>query len=1134
MRNRDVRHLEWRERTSGATAYVDDLRAADALVAAVLRSPHRHARIVGVDTSRAEASPGVRAVIIGADFPDRRYTDYGTSDRPPLARDEVRFVGQEVAAVAAVSGDAARAALDLIRVEYAPLSLFPDFESQLVSDGVRPKESVAGSIDRFFGDRDALSVHAPVSVSGVYRFGSQAHACMEPQAVMADWDPQSQLLSIWAPTQGPRNVQREIAKVLALEIDQVRVHQVAAGGDFGSRVRPSDIEALTAALAIKAEQKVRMVLSRDDEFAHTKRRHDFVVRLTTGADESGRVIRREGEILVESGGYAQAGVSEMGYCSQLLASQYRADCAHFTGTTFYTHRRPGGAFRGAGGPQAAFAIESQMDELADRVGVDPIDLRVLNAHSAGETTIAGWEIESSRLVDCLQAARDGLDWDAKRPRGGSGFGVGIAAGMHVSGALTSPHATTSVATVEVDREGSIVVRTGAGDPGTGQSMVAGILVAEELGVAPEQLRVVYADTSETPYDPGAGASKGTFMTGGAALGAGRETAARLKTLAAKKLAVAEDQVRLEGGFASAGEHSLSFGDLVGASPDAVAGVLRVEYTHVVDMPLVQGPTGFGNLSPAYGFAAHAVELNVDRKTGRVDVTRVVAVHDSGTIVNPIGARGQVVGGIVMALGAALGEELVYVEDRLANGSYTEYALPRAADAPDVSVTFLESDVEGPGPRGAKGLAEVALAPVAAAVSNAVSHAIGVRITNLPITPDKVLHALEAAGEAGGPLRSWRSTWRRFDLSLWWVLAMRWAYPRGLHAVLHRFGTRFARRPAHLAPIEIVVPSTPIEAAKALERDKGARPLGGGSDLLLARNQGLVREHVLVDLTRVADVATIEVTPDGDLRIGGAVALARLAVFASQHKDDAIAATIDTIATPQIRSVATVGGNLCQEKRCGYFRNGFSCYKRGGFTCPCYAVLGDHRFYHAAVGGHRCQATTPSDLATTFAALDGVVEVQGPRGLRLLTIEQLYKGPGETTLRSGEFIAHVVIPAAARRRSTAFEKLRLYDGGFALVAACVSLEVGRMGQIVECRAVLGGIAPKPLRATATETSLIGCAPADWRVDAACTAWTVTANPLPGNSWKLRAGSGLLARAMQSALESRAFVETEVGLSVHESA
>lgn len=1120
MRNRDVRHLEWRDRTSGATLYVDDLPPTGVLVASVLRSPHRHARIVSIDTGRAAASPGVRAVVTGADFPDRRYSDYGTQDRPPLARDEVRFVGQDVAAVAAVSEGAARAALDLIRVTYAPLPLFPTFESQLASETARSQDSVAGSIDRFFGDRDALNVQTPVSVSGVYRFGSQAHACMEPQAVMADWDPATQVLSIWAPSQGPRNVQREIAKVLALDLDQVWVHQIAAGGDFGARVRPGDIEALTAALAIKAEQKVRMVLSRNDEYAHTKRRHDFVVRLTTGADADGRIVRREGDILVESGGYAQAGVSEMGYCSQLLASQYRADGAHFTGTAFYTHRRPGGAFRGAGSPQAAFAIESQMDELADLVGADPIDLRVLNAHTAGETTIAGWEIESSRLVDCLQTVRDQVGWDAKRPLSGSGYGIGIAGGMHVSGAMTTAHATTSSATVEVDRQGSIVVRTGAGDPGTGQSMVAGILVADELGVTPEQLQVVYADTTETPYDPGAGASRGTFMTGSAALGAGRETAARLRALASKKLSVSEDQIRLKDGFALAGDESLSFGDLVALSPDAVDGVLRVEYTHVVNMPLVEGPTGHGNLSPTYGFAAHAVELDVDRMTGRVNVTRVVAVHDSGTIVNPIGARGQVVGGIVMALGAALGEELVYVEDRLANGSYTEYALPRAADAPDVSVTFLESDGAGPGPHGAKGLAEVALAPVAAAVANAVAHAIGVRITELPITPDKILNALEADGRAGAPMPSWRNTSGKFDRHRWWVLAMRWAYPHGLHAVLHRFGTRFARRRAPSVPIQIVVPSTPVEAADELKRDRDTRPLGGGSDLLVARNQGLLGGHVLVDLTRVADLTTLQVTAAGDLRIGGAATLDQLAAFASEHGDDALAATIDTIATPQVRSAATVGGNLCQEKRCGYFRNGFSCYKRGGVTCPCYAVLGDHRFYHAAVGGHRCQATTPSDLATTFAALDAVVEVQGPDGVRRLAIDRLFKGPGETTLRDGEFIAHVVIPAAARRWSTAFKKLRLYDGGFALVAASVSLEVDHWGRITDCRAVLGGIAPKPLRAAATEKALIGCTAADGRLEQACTAWTATANPLPGNVWKLRAGSGLLTQATQSALESRA--------------
>jgi CO/xanthine dehydrogenase Mo-binding subunit len=1114
-----VRHAEWEDRTSGRTLYVGDLPMSGVLSAALLRSPHRRARILKIDTSAAEVCPGVHAVITAADLPDRHYTDNGTSDRPALARCEVRYVGHEIAAVAADSQEQARAAIERIRVSYEPLPPFPSFESQLRSGPSGGDECIAGSFDRLFGDERCFDTEPAIHVAGEYRFGSQAHACMEPHAALASWNVENNVLDLWAPTQGTRNVQREVALMLGLDADQVRVHRIAAGGDFGSRVRPGDIEVVTAALALKTQRTVRLMLTRDEEFAHTKRRHDFVVRLSTGARADGRLLTRTAEILVESGGFAQASVSEMGYSSQLLASQYRVDAARIQGTAFYTHRRPGGSFRGAGGPQAAFALEVQMDELAERLSIDPVDLRIRNAHQPGETTASGWQIESSRLTECLQTARAAVDWDQRRALAGSGHGIGIAAGTHVSGVLTNPHATTASAIIDLGTDGSIVVRTGAGDPGTGQPMVAAILVAEEFGVDPDAVAIVYQDTADTPYDPGAGASKGTFMTGSAALGAGRLASARVRELAAAKFAVPADQVTLADGRVTAGSDTMLLGDLVASVPEAANGILRIQYRHDLELPLLTGPSGFGNLSPSYGFAAHAVELDVDRSTGRIRVHRVHAVHDSGTIINPIGARGQVVGGVVMALGAALGEELVYVEDQLANGSYTEYAVPRAADAPEVVPIFLESDT-GPGPQGAKGLAEVALAPVAAAVVNAVHHAVGVRITDLPITPDKVLAALEVADQHQIPLHGRRSTWRRIDPHRWWIHLMRWAYPHGLHAVLHRYGTRLARRRRTAARLKLIPADTGQQAARLLAQIPMSRPLGGGSDLIVARQQGLRGEENLVDLTGIDELTVLESTHEGDLRIGGAATLEDLGRFAAAHGDTAIASAIDTIATPQIRSVATVAGNLCQEKRCSYFRNGYPCYKRGGASCPCYAVLGDHRFYHAALGGHRCQATTPSDLATVFAALDAVAVLQGPTAQRRISIQDLYRGPGETTLRNGELIAEIVIPAQARRRTTAFEKLGLYDGGFAMVAACASLEVDDDGAITTCRAVLGGLASKPYRVTDTERRLIGQVPTASLIDQASASWTPHADPLPGTRWKLRAGSNLLARALRSAADQRA--------------
>lgn len=598
------------------------------------------------------------------------------------------------------------------------------------------------------------------------------------------------------------------------------------------------------------------------------------------------------------------------------------------------------------------------------------------------------------------------------------------------------------------------------------------------------------------------------MTGNAALGAGRAAAEHLRGLAAEKFAVPAAAVRLEGGRVHAGEDSISIGDLVAADPDTVDGTLSVDHRYQIDLPFAD-PSGIGNLSPTYAFAAHAVEVAVDRATGRVHVLRVVAVHDSGTILNPAGARGQVAGGVAMALGATLGEELVWCEDRVANANYSDYALPRAADVPDIETIFLESDA-GCGPLGAKGLAEIALSPVPAAVANAVAHAVGVRVRDLPITPDKLLSALHTGPHAPAPPLRRRLTPRRL-----WVSAIRWAYPRGLHAALHHGGTRLARRHRRPEPIVLRTPGTVTAATAALRAERSTRPLGGGTDLLVTRDQGVRSEHVLVDLTGVAELTRLELCPDGDLLIGGAVTLDRLATFAREHDVPALAATVETIASPQIRAAATVAGNLCQEKRCRYFRGGFDCYKRGGTTCPCYAVLGDHRHYHAALGAHRCQATTPSDLSTTLTALDAVVHVRGRSRTRTVPLAALYRGPGETVLRSDEVITHLVVPAAALRRTTVFDKLRLYDGGFALVAACVSLSTDG-GTVTQCRAVLGAIAPTPYRAVATEELLVGAPVRNEQVDRAAAAWTSEAHPLPGTTWKLPTASAMLARCIRAAI------------------
>ena len=1118
-----VRHPEWQARTSGAIDYTGDVRLDNMLVGKILRSPHAHARILDIDTTGANGIDGVAAVLTANDLPDRNYLDYGQQDRPALAHGVVRHFGQEIALVAAETAAQADRAIDAIHVRYRVLRPVTDAIAALQhsATSVHPERghaNVATSLIRRFGDPDAGKRRTVYRTKAEYHYGIQAHACMEPQSVLASWDVENGVMNLWAPTQAARNHQLEVAHMLGLELDQVRLHRVAVGGDFGSRVRATDIETLAATLSRHTSRPVMIALSRADEFAHNKHQHASRIELETGIDDTNALTFREARITVENGAFVHGGSNMMSYCSILLGAQYRLEGAEIEGQSVYTHRRPGGSFRGAGGPQAVFAIESQMDELADERGLDPIDLRLRSVNQPGDQTITGWEIGSCGVVACIEAVRERLDWDQARKLTGSGRGVGIAIAMHCSGAIVSPGTSRAEAIVEIGHNSGISLASGCSDPGTGESTVITQICAEQLGVDPSTIDLRLMDTATTPYDPGGGASRATHLTGSAVLAASKAMAETLRDIAAKEFGVTPIEVTLRDGFAVVGERRLSLGDLAAAHPDGASGLLRIEREHVAEVPIVPmtaDDSGHGNLSPSYCYAAHGVEVEVDVETGAVKVLRVVAAHDSGTIINPIGARGQVVGGVVMGLGAALGEQLLYEAGRPVNASYLDYALPRAAQAPPIEVVFV-GDESPRGPYGAKSIAEIALMPTAAAVANAVAHAVGVRVRALPISPDMIQRGLRlrSRGVRIAPL------WQRPDR--WWAATVRWLYPRGLRAVLHRWGTGLAKQSNAAGAIESVIcPADSDAAVAALAANSESCAIGGATDVLVMREQGLASPTALVDLTACDDLTAIATNEDGDLVIGAAVTLADIVrhLRSTAHPgDQALATTIDAIASVQIRETATLAGNLCQVNRCWFYRSGFNCFKRGGNTRPCYAVTGDHRYFHAVLDAGRCQAVTPSDLATTLTALDAALSIKGAaRGERSVPMAAFYTGPGETVLKHDEIVQSVTIPAAARSRTAHFEKLTLVEGGFAVVSACVSAGRDKSGDVADCRIVLGGVANTPYRAHAVERCLASAQATDDVIRTASQAWTKAAHPLLGNAWKVDAACGVLRRTMAKVLQ-----------------
>ena len=594
-----VRNVDWQLRTTGAGRYTADVELPGTLVAKVLRSPHPHARVVSIDCSRALRAPGVVAVLTAEDFGDVTYIHHGgpLSDRPPLARGVVRFIGQEVAAVAAETAAQATAALARISVRYERLPAATTV-AEALAPGAAPLHermfgpNVSSRVERHYGDPAAAS-RAATTVRGRYRFARQAHACMETSSTLASWE--DGRLDLWTSTQAPYFIRKEVAHALGLEMDRVRTHEVAVGGGFGAKSKIAEHEVLAAALSRKAGRPVRLVLDRAEEFAVTKSRHSFTVELETGADADGRLTHRVADVVVDNGAYNHSGPSVTGYGSLYLGSMYRTDGVEVEAKLVDTNTSPGGQFRGYGGPQAAFAVESGMDELADALGVDPIDLRVRNANQTGDVTHAGWRIASSRLVECLQIAREAIRWDEKRALRGSGRGVGVAAAIHVSGARVYEDAERSDAAVDVRPDGRIRVRFGGADAGTGQKTILAQIAAAELGLDVDRVDVLSMASHETPLDLGAWSSRGTYMSGHAVSLAAQSAARRLRGLAALKFGVPPDTVVIDGGRASTDGQDVEIGNLLALADDLVDGELRVEESFIADIEAVNPLTGIADL-----------------------------------------------------------------------------------------------------------------------------------------------------------------------------------------------------------------------------------------------------------------------------------------------------------------------------------------------------------------------------------------------------------------------------------------------------------------------------------------------------------------------------------------------------------
>lgn len=736
------------EKVTGRTRYLHDLALPRMLHGRILRARFPHARIVRVDTRRAAALPGVAAVVTAADVQQHPFGF--ARDHPALKGDKVRCIRDEVAAVAAETPAIAEAALDLIDVEYEELpAVFDPLEAlepgaPLVHDAL-PGNHTPLRYQFTHGDVDAAFAAAVAVVEGTYRLDFVTTACLGTMVAIADWDPGGHL-TMWSTTQVPFLYQRELANALGVPGDRVRVRQPPVGGNFGRGLDLYPIDVIAALLARRARRPVKVEFERLEEFLASPGRERCTLRLRTAAAADGRLLARDCHVVIDNGAYVSWGSTTPYVMLSTVAGLYRCPAVRFDTTIAYTNNPYSGSMRGYGNLESTFAVEAQMDDLAERLRLDPLEIRRRNATRPGDVHPQGFVITSCAMTECLDAVAAEIARDAPPARPGWRRGVGYAAMFHVAGGARIYRSDGCGAIVKLDDFGAVSVVTGATEIGQGSETVLAMIVAETLGVPLDRVTVVNDDTTVKPWDVGAHASRTTFIAGNAARLAAARVRAELLAMAAVELDAPAERLTVRDGWVLVVDEP---GRRLPYDRVVRAGHFRPGGRTLVAEAFYDPPTTMldkdlqGNVSAAYGFAAQAVLLDVEPSTGQIEVRKVASAHDVGRALNPLAAEGQIHGGIHMGLGYALSERLVVEQGHVLTATFMDYAILRADDMPALAVRLIES-VDAEGPFGAKGLGESGVIPVAAAVANAVKNAIGVRFTALPITPARVHAALNEA------------------------------------------------------------------------------------------------------------------------------------------------------------------------------------------------------------------------------------------------------------------------------------------------------------------------------------------------------------------------------------------------------
>lgn len=755
------RKVDARAKCTGQTRFADDIVLPRMLFAKMLRSHHPHALIKSIDTSKAAALPGVHAIITGADLP----IPYGilpvSQDEHALCTDKVRFVGDPVAAVAAIDEDVAFEAINLIEVEYEILPSIANVDEAILIDEPRIQTygdhgNIHKKIHLEFGDMEAGFAEADHIREDVFFYEGNTHLPMEQHSSLAHYDADNKI-TLWSSTQTPHYVHRALAKVLEMPPAHIRVIATPNGGGFGGKSDPFNHEVAVCKLAMITGRPVKITLTREEVFYCHRGRHPVLMRSKIGVKKDGAITALDFETFLDGGAYGSYGVASTFYTGALQTVTYDVPKYRFRGLRAFTNKPPCGPKRGHGTPQPRFGLEIQLDKLAEDLKLDPAEMRLKHLCPPNTVTANYLRIGSMGLGPCIEKIVEGSDWKNRYGKLPYGKGIGIACSSYICGAglpiywNSMPHSGVQL---RLDRQGGVCVMCGSTDIGQGSDSILAYITAEVLGIDPFDIRVITADTDLTPVDLGSYSSRVTLMTGNAALQAAERARELLVKAVAEKLKVPEVNLSLA-------EHRVFDVENpeVGVTFAQAVVLAEAKFGTIGTVGSYSPPPSPGSFkgagvgpSPAYSYSAAVVEVDVDPETGIYTVPKIYIGHDIGQSINPMLVMGQVEGGVYMGLGEAMMEEMTYRERRNVVHKFPsllEYKSPTTLEMCDV-VTYLIEDPDPNGPYGAKEVGQGPLLPVMPAVANAIFDAVGVRIDEVPITPEKVLHAIreKAKGREG--------------------------------------------------------------------------------------------------------------------------------------------------------------------------------------------------------------------------------------------------------------------------------------------------------------------------------------------------------------------------------------------------